>query len=172
MSLSKPILTILLLSLIIYVIYSLWLFPMLIGNAKLIHMVDPDTLVVQENGELKTVQLIGVDAPEKTGRAKTPQCYDDEALRQSAAIFAKTRQLSLATDGKAGEKDQYGRLLRYVYLADGTLYNQLLIKKGLAKESNPNNADYKFKNAFSKEQADAAAKANGIWDPQGCDGRF
>jgi len=172
MRLIKPILTILVLSLVIYGIYYFLLLPMLLGNVKLISMIDPDTLLVKENGKMETVQLIGVDAPEKTGPAKSPQCYDSQAMRKAAEIFKTNRQISLTIDGKAGETDQYGRELRYVYLSDGTLYNGLLIKDGLAKESNPRNVDYKFKNEFVNDQEEAVATAAGIWDPKGCAGRF
>jgi micrococcal nuclease len=172
MRILRPLFTILLLGLVIYGLYQFVLIPMLMGGVKLITMIDPDTLLVRENGRLYRVQLIGADAPEKTGTAKSPQCYDGKALKQAAEIFRTNRQVTLAIDGKAGEKDDFGRNLRYVYLPDGKLYNGLLIEKGLAKESNPKNVDYKMKDELLKAQDAAKSAATGIWDPNGCNGVY
>lgn len=172
MRLIKPVLTILALGLVIYGVYHFLLLPLLIGNTKIVYMPDPDTLVVMDNGKLKRVQLIGADAPEPTGPKKSAQCYDRKALKRAAELFRTNRTVALEIDGKAGEKDGYGRDLRYVYLPDGTLYNGLLIKNGLAKESNPKNADYKYKAEFLKNQEEASAKGEGIWDKDECAGEF
>lgn len=170
MRIFKPLFTILALGLIIYGIYQLLIIPMLFSGAKLVSMIDPDTLLVRENGKYFFVQLIGADAPERTGSNKSPQCYDGESIKQAADMFRTNRQINLTIDGKAGEKDSSGRNLRYVYLPDGTSYNGLLIKNGLAKESNPNNADYKLKDEFQKDQEEAKSKGIGIWDSNGCNG--
>jgi len=173
MRIFKPIFTILALGLVIYGIYQFLLIPMLFGgSAKLISMIDPDTLLVRENGKLMYVQLIGADAPELTGPNKNHQCNDSRSLKLAADIFRTNRQISLSIDGKAGEKDDSGRNLRYVSLPDGTSYNGLLIKDGLAKESNPKNVDYKLKDEFLKDQEEAKSKSIGIWDENGCGGKF
>jgi len=151
-----------------------WFFfkPYFSPEVKIVHMIDPDSLLVKENGKLEMVQLIGVDAPELTGKAKGHQCFDSQAMKKAAEIFASGRQISLGIDGKAGERDKYGRILRYVYLSDGTFYNEKLLKDGLAKESNPNNGDYKFKNEFLLAQDSAKASKTGIWNEKSCNGRF
>jgi micrococcal nuclease len=146
--------------------------PYLLPDVKIIHMIDPDSLIVRENGKLMLVQLIGADAPELTGRDKSPQCYDSEALKKAAAYFTVNRNISLSIDGKAGEKDQYGRDLRYVYLQDGSLYNENLLKEGLAKESNPQNTEYKFRDEFLRAQEAAKSGNSGIWNANGCQGQF
>jgi|WetSurMetagenome_2_1015567.scaffolds.fasta_scaffold77839_1 micrococcal nuclease len=173
MRIFKPIFTILVLGLIIYGLYQFLVIPALFGGgAKLVSMIDPDTLLVKENGKLMFVQLIGADAPELTGPNKSRQCDDSRSLKLAADIFRTNRQISLSIDGKAGEKDDLGRNLRYVNLPDGTSYNGLLIKDGLAVESNPKNIDYKLKDEFLKDQEEAKSKGTGIWDANGCGGRF
>ena len=172
MRILRPFFYIAVLGLVIFAIYHFFILPFLFPNARLIHMIDPDSLLVKENGKLKIVQLIGADAPEITGPLKGRQCDDYTALSGAAAYFKTSREISLAIDGKSGEKDIYGRELRYVYLPDGTLYNEKLLSDGFARESNPENADYKLKNDFIKAQEEAKANGLGIWDPKGCNGGF
>jgi len=172
MRILRPLFTIAVLGLIIFAVYQFYIIPMFFSNAKLLHLVDADTLLVRENGKIKIVQLIGVDAPELTGPKKSRQCFDSSAKSSAAAYFRTNREIKFSIDGKAGEKDIYGRDLRYVYLPDGTLYNEKLLKDGLAVESNPENTDYKYKSEFLKAQEEARANGLGIWDPKGCNGRF
>ncbi len=51
-----------------------------------------------------------------------------------AASFTKQsvekQSVRLEADAKGTNRDRYNRLLRYVYLQDGTLLNQQLIEKG------------------------------------------
>ncbi len=168
----KPIFTIFVLGLIIYGLYQWFIIPFFFQNAKLLHLIDADTLMVKENGKIKLVQLIGADAPELTGPLQGHQCLDFQSLSGAAAYFKSGRDIRLTIDGMAGEKDIYGRELRYVYLPNGDLYNEKLIKDGLARESNPQNADYKMKNDFLKAQDEAKAHGTGLWDPKGCNGKF
>ena len=91
-------------------------------------VIDGDTLELL-TGEL--VRYIGIDAPE----LNKPGPDDDQCLAWSA----KLKNIELLGNGKlylkkdsGGDKDKYGRLLRYVY--SGNLFvNQELVKKGLAK---------------------------------------
>ena len=174
MRILKPIFTILVLSLVIFGIYEYFIFPVLNrNNVTLVHMIDPDSLLVRENGKVKVVQLIGADAPELTGLNKDRQCYDYQARRLAALrYFSGDRTVKLTADGQLGDKDVYNRELRYVTLANGTLYNEEIIKDGLAKESNPQNKDYKEKEEFLKAQADAQSAGVGIWNKRTCRGQF
>jgi micrococcal nuclease len=168
----RPLFTIAVLGLVIFAIYQFMILPLFSPKVKLIHMIDPDSLLVKENGVLKIVQLIGADAPELTGPLKGRQCFDYKALSGAATYFKANREISLGIDGKAGEKDVFGRDLRYIYLPDGTLYNEKLIRDGFARESNPKNTDYKMKDALLKAQEEAKVSGAGIWEPKGCNGAF
>jgi micrococcal nuclease len=172
MRVLKPLAVIIVLGVIIAVFYQMVLFPMLFGKAKILTMIDPDSLLVRENGKVFKVQLIGADAPELTGYAKSHQCYDYQALQKAAEFFKTSREISLSIDATAGEKDTYGRELRYVTMVDGTIYNLKLIQNGLAKESNPQKKDYKYKDDFLKAEAGAQKSGIGIWNPATCGGKF
>ncbi|HET8708739.1 MAG TPA: thermonuclease family protein [Candidatus Saccharimonadales bacterium] len=93
------------------------------------HFVDGDTIAVRMNGHNETIRFIGVDTPE-THKPNTPvQCYGP-----AAAAFTKNtignQKVRLALDPKSSNRDRYDRLLRYVYLPDGTLLNEKLIEDG------------------------------------------
>ena len=99
------------------------------GLYSIAHFVDGDTIAVDMNGKSETIRFIGVDTPE-THKPNTPvQCYGP-----AAAAFTKntigSQKVRLGLDPKSSNRDRYNRLLRYVYLPDGTLLNQKLIEQG------------------------------------------
>jgi micrococcal nuclease len=93
------------------------------------HFVDGDTIAVDMNGKTEKVRFIGVDTPE-THKPNTPvQCYGPAAaaFTQNTIGHSKVR---LESDPLSTDRDRYDRLLRYVYLPDGTLINEKLIQGG------------------------------------------
>jgi len=134
-------------------------------------MIDADTLMVREDGKLHTVQLIGADAPEPTGSMHSPQCYDNQATAYAARLFAFNRDVDLATDQQPGDKDIYGRELRYVYFSDGKLYNEELLKAGLARVFSPQDKTFSLRDNFQQQQDYASSRQLGIWS-SACNGRF
>lgn len=99
------------------------------GLYSINHFVDGDTIAVDMNGTSETIRFIGVDTPE-THKPNTPvQCYGP-----AAAAFTKntigSQKVRLASDSRSTNRDRYNRLLRYVYLPDGTLLNEKLIQEG------------------------------------------
>ena len=95
------------------------------------HFVDGDTIAVKMNGVSETIRFIGIDTPE-THKPNTPvQCYGP-----AAAAYTKnrigTQRIRLVSDSLSTNRDRYNRLLRYVYLPDGTNLDQELIAKGYA----------------------------------------
>lgn len=99
------------------------------GTYQIKHFIDGDTIAVDMNGTTEKVRLIGVDTPE-THKPNTPvQCYGPEA-----SAYTKTKigqqAVRLISDPLSTDRDRYGRLLRYVYLTDGTDLNANLIENG------------------------------------------
>ena len=93
------------------------------------HFVDGDTIAVKMNGTVEKIRLIGVDTPE-THKPNTPvQCYGP-----AAAAYTKSRigsqHIRLEADSLSTNRDRYNRLLRYVYLPDGTNLDQAIIENG------------------------------------------
>jgi micrococcal nuclease len=99
------------------------------GLYHVTQFVDGDTITVNMNGTNQKIRFIGVDTPE-THKPNTPvQCYGP-----AAAAYTKQRignqSIRLQSDSLTTNYDRYGRLLRYVYLPDGTNLNRDLILHG------------------------------------------
>ncbi|MFA5532343.1 MAG: thermonuclease family protein [Candidatus Shapirobacteria bacterium] len=105
------------------------------NNSQLIEVrrvIDGDTIEVKIGDKNEMVRLIGIDAPEMT----------DSSMKGLKAIEAKEKledilkdkKLILESDESQDNRDVYNRLLRYIYLEDGTLVNKEMIKTGLVEE--------------------------------------
>lgn len=100
------------------------------GLLPVVHINDGDTIIVREaNGREETVRLLGVDTPETKDPRKPVQCFGEAASRHTKERLAGQR-VRLEPDPTNTDRDKYHRLLRYVYLPDGTLYNAELIRDG------------------------------------------
>ncbi|GEM_PF-720666 len=137
----------------------------LTGTVTWVH--DADTLDIEPYGK---VRLIGIDAPEKHASSR-----DDKFV----ALGASRLQLrTLHAEGRAwcirtvkGQKvtlrfdqthrDRYGRLLAYVYLADGRLLNRLLLEEGLVIVYR--RFPFQRKNEFLAAEAGARQRRVGLW---------
>ena len=104
----------------------------LANNATMISVVDGDTIDVNIGGHRERVRLIGIDTPE-TKKPDTPvQCYGPEATRFTKSLLPADEALHLERDVVA--RDDFGRLLAYVYLAgDGKFLNLTIIRNGYAR---------------------------------------
>lgn len=90
---------------------------------------DGDTISVDMNGATETVRFIGIDTPE-THKPNTPvQCFAQAATAHTKQLIG-TNHVRLQADPLNTNRDRYGRLLRYVYLPDGTLVNERIIQNG------------------------------------------
>jgi micrococcal nuclease len=101
-------------------------------NATMIAVVDGDTIDVNIGGHRERVRLIGIDTPE-TKKPNTPvQCYGPEATRFTKSLLPADEPLHLERDVVA--RDDFGRMLAYVYLAgDGQFINLTIIRSGYAR---------------------------------------
>ncbi len=99
------------------------------GYYRVTHVSDGDTVSVDMNGKTESIRMIGVDTPESVKPNSPVQCYGREA-----SDFTKKNlnnmTVRLEADPAGDNRDRYNRLLRYVYLEDGTLWNQKLIEQG------------------------------------------
>jgi micrococcal nuclease len=101
-------------------------------TARVDHVVDGDTVEVVVGHRHERVRLIGVDTPEVFVERGPPDCYGPEASAFTKRLLAPGTAVRLERDVVG--RDDYGRLLAYVYLlADGRMVNQLLIDGGYAR---------------------------------------
>lgn len=100
------------------------------ASATLVSVTDGDTIVVRLDGKRERVRLIGIDTPETAHSPRGPQPFADEATDALETLLGRGR-VDLRFD--AEERDHYGRLLAYVYAADGTFVNEALVRDGWAR---------------------------------------
>lgn len=97
---------------------------------SVVKVVDGDTIDVLVDGKSERVRFIGIDTPETVDDRKKVQCYGPEASERMKELLSGK---SVALETKPDEdKDDYGRLLRYVIL-DGSDIGAEMIEEGYAK---------------------------------------
>jgi micrococcal nuclease len=124
------------------------------GNlATVTYVVDGDTIDVAIGGTTYRVRYIGMDTPERG------DFFFSEATEANRALVAG-QQVILVKD--VSETDRYGRLLRYVYLEDGTFVNAELVRQGYAVIATfP--PDVRHQELFLQLERDARAAGRGLW---------
>lgn len=130
------------------------------GQYPVLSVDDGDTLIVAVNGQPTRVRMIGVDTPELHHPEKPVQCFAHEA-RQFTQDTIGQHNVQLVADPLDDDKDLYGRLLRYVYLPDGTLVNAAIIQHGYGFAYRP----FPFSKAETFTRLEHAAKTQqrGLW---------
>jgi micrococcal nuclease len=124
-------------------------------------VVDGDTIKVNIDGNIETIRLIGVDTPETVDPRKPVQCFGMEASNKTKEILTG-RKVRLEADPSQGERDKYGRLLRYVFLPSGIDFNLQLIQEGYAHEYTYK-VPYKYQREFKAAEKNAIENNIGLW---------
>ena len=131
-------------------------------------VVDGDTIDVAMSTTTR-LRLIGMDTPEVVDPRKPVQCFGKEASAEGHKLL-ENQWVRLEYDAVAGRTDKYGRALAYVFLLDGTLYNEFMIRQGFAHEYDYQNQKYTYRARFQAAQTTARQEQLGFWSPQTCDG--
>jgi len=118
-----------------------------------VRVIDGDTVEIEQNGSVETVRYLGIDA------TKLGECFSAEATARNAELVLDV-SVTLETD--VFDRDQFGRLLRYVYLPNGRMVNEVLVEEGYAgaAESAPDTR-YSAGLSAANERAKDAALAGG-----------
>lgn len=104
-------------------------------SARAVRAVDGDTIIVHIDGREERLRYIGIDTPESVDPDSPVECYGPEASSANSRLV-EGRTVYLERD--VSDRDQYGRLLRYVYVdvpgaEDPMLVNRLLVASGYAR---------------------------------------
>lgn len=120
-------------------------------------VVDGDTVEVSPAVDgVADIRLIGVDTPETYGGT--------EPFGAEASEFAKNRLSGqrVALEFDVERIDPYDRVLAYVYLPDGSMFNEVLVRQGYAQVATfPPNV--KYTDRFLEAQRQARAANRGLW---------
>lgn len=138
--------------------------------ARVVRVVDGDTIHVRVHGDEESVRLLGIDTPE-THRPGTPiECGGPQASAHLAALAPAGTPVKLEPDPTQDREDRYGRTLAYVRLPDGRLAEDAQLEAGWATvyvfEGHPVARDPEFR----RSQAVARSAGRGVWGA--CDGDF
>lgn len=108
------------------------------ANAVVDRIIDGDTIDVLIDGRTERIRLTGINTPEIAhdafgGRpAQIAECFGDEASAFTASLLPIGTPVHLERD--VVSRDDYGRLLAYVYRAgDGIFVNYEIIRQGYAR---------------------------------------
>ena len=124
-------------------------------------VVDGDTIKTEQG----TIRLIGIDTPETVDPRKEVQCLGPEASNKLKELL-EGQKVRLEKD--ISDTDRYDRLLRYVYLEDGTFINELMVREGFASASSYP-PDIKHQDLFREAEESARSNEWGLWSGI-CDG--
>jgi micrococcal nuclease len=115
-------------------------------NAKVVYVIDGDTVVLKINGEKQSVRLIGIDCPEsnENKRAKriakkskidikTINHFGKRATDHTKKLLPKNKEVYIEYD--VIKKDKYNRTLAYVFLDNfgDEMINEQILKDGYAE---------------------------------------
>ena len=140
------------------------------GTTRVISVIDGDTVDVSISGKVEHVRLIGINTPETKDPRRPVQCFGWEASRKAEELLSG-KAVTLETDPTQGDRDKYGRLLRYIWLPEGQLFNLVMIQDGYAFEYTYD-MPYKYQEQFDQAEREAREGQKGLWAPDTCDGEL
>ncbi len=160
--------------LLLFLILYLTLFPVIaLGQAQHTEK-NPDNLLLLQRvlvnyvydgdtirtAEGENVRLLGIDTPEMNWGQGSADFFAVEAFNYTKEeLLGKYVYLEYGQE----KRDNYGRLLAYLFLSDGTFFNQWLLKEGYAGLLliAPN---LKYSEVFKVTAAKARVSSRGIWN--------
>jgi micrococcal nuclease len=131
-------------------------------TAHVTRVVDGDTMkVTLEDGRAtkETIRLLLVDTPETVHPTKEVEPFGPEASAFAKRLLTN-QEVQLEID--VSERDQYGRLLVYLWLGD-QMFNELLLEEGLARVAYVIPPNIKYVDQFRAIQQKSQKSAKGIW---------
>jgi micrococcal nuclease len=127
--------------------------------ATVTNVVDGDTIDVEIEGEEYRLRYIGIDTPETVDPRRPVECFGQAASDQNTKlVLGKT----VGLEKDVSETDQFGRLLRYVWLNGSDMVNVLLVRGGYA-EASAYPPDVKYQELLDAMESQAREAGNGLW---------
>lgn len=133
-------------------------------RAIVLSVVDGDTIRVDFDSSRQLVRLCGIDAPEARANKKALRDSNKSGISVGQILIQGTKATAfvkkLLSAGQivylefdVEKRDRYDRLLAYVYLPDGRMLNELLVKEGYAKPY-PIGPNLRYAGLFERLAAD------------------
>jgi micrococcal nuclease len=112
--------------------------------ARIMRIINGDTLTILYHGKWEEIKLLGLDMPETTLNDRVYERALKDSTTPAAIInrglngreFVKKylqygSQIWIEFDTQ--KRDRFSRLLGYVYLADGRMLNEIILRAGLSE---------------------------------------
>src|SRR3990172_7948770 len=133
-------------------------------RAHVLEVIDGDTILVVSDQDLRTIRLIGIDAPEKGHPARPKEFGSDESAKYLSDL-CEGKEILLEPDGE--DTDSYGRYLRYVFLPgpERRLLNLDLVRHGHARVLRP--FPFSRREEFERAEEEARENGRGVWEDGG-----
>ena len=143
-------------------------------GATVTRIVDGDTIKVFYLGNEESIRLIGIDTPESRVNKKTKkdakrsgqdiETIIEMGMRATEYVESLVKPGDIVTiELDVQERDRYKRLLGYVYLIDGRMLNEEIVKAGYANVMTIPPA-VRYKNRFLKAFQEARESKRGLWE--------
>ena len=97
------------------------------AEALVSEVVDGDTVKLSDGNK---VRILGIDTPETKDPRKPVQCFGEEASLKMTELV-DDKKVTLLVDEGQGDKDKYGRLLRYIYIGNTDIGAEM-VRQGYA----------------------------------------
>ncbi|MCO5175894.1 MAG: thermonuclease family protein [Thermomicrobiales bacterium] len=127
-------------------------------------VVDGDTIIVELDGRDERLRYIGVDAPESVKQDYPVECFGPEASTENKRLV-DGRYVMLVKD--VSDRDQYGRLLRYVYVQDDSTGEWVFVNMRLVEEGYATSVtfppDVAHLSEFRAAEREARDAGRGLW---------
>jgi micrococcal nuclease len=107
--------------------------------------------------------MIGIDTPETVDPRRPVECFGKEASAKTKELLFN-KEVRLEKD--VSETDKYGRLLRYVYVGDIFINEQLVLEGYAEASAYPPNIAYQAQLEQAEKQAQE--QRTGLWSPDSC----
>lgn len=128
--------------------------PVAAFSAQVLRVNDGDTLILATG---QKVRLVQIDTPELS----SSECYAEEARKALIDLISKS-SITLEPESVSGNKDQFGRLLRYVKVGNLNV-NLKLVELGAATPYFYNGEKGRYAHVLLNAARKAKAQRIGLW---------
>lgn len=132
-----------------------------------VRIVDGDTIRVLQDGEEQVVRLVNINAPESVDPRRAVECMGVAASQYLTELLAD-QTVKLLVDDTQASQDRYGRLLRFVQLADERDVGELMIAAGFAYSTPYGRGQHVYFERYQAAQVQAQQDQRGLWAEDAC----
>lgn len=133
-------------------------------EVTLYRTVDGDTAQLVVNGKRERIRFLLIDTPESVKENTPVQPFGKEASERVSTLLKNAKKITLEFE-PGEEKDDYDRLLAYVFL-DGKMLQETIIEEGLARVAYFQ-GDEKYLKKLQTAQEKAKKQKIGVWSIDG-----